>query len=284
MTSNRRIKDRRAVFLCLLCFLIFIFLNLTPGAFAASRNKKSAKTKTAEEAVQGATSQTPEGMRKWVRENHMADRDGSQRVDLKATYYANEYIEALVNAEAEKNLWTQDELENYKYTLLKTLNLNDSITFHIDFNVTGIPIYAQPFDRHITLLIGRKKYSPSDYDRRFNFKISGSRDGMVYFPRYDPDTGADLLKGVKELRLILDSSISQAMSRGSDILWIWDITKDRPEALASGKAVDRLEFDRLLKRVEKLNADKKELQAQMDGVNKELGDINARLDQLQGGE
>ncbi len=204
-----------------------------------------------------------------------------QRVEVRATYYANEYVEALVNAEAEKNLWTAEELENYKYTLLKTLNLNDSIAFHINMYVEGMPVYAQPFDRHITLLIGKKKYEPSDYDRRFNFKISGSRDGMVYFPRYDPKTGADLLKGVRELRLILDGSISHAISRRGDVVWIWDITKDRPDALKSSKATDRLEVERLFKRIDKLNTDKKDLQTKLDAVNKELNEINARVNELQ---
>ncbi|MBQ9896540.1 MAG: hypothetical protein IJM40_04410 [Synergistaceae bacterium] len=227
------------------------------------------------------TAKDTKEMRKWVRENHFADRDGDQQLDIKTTYYAAEYVQELVNAEAEKNMWTADELENYKYTLFKTLNLNESIAFHIDFNVIGLPMYAQPFDVHISLLIGKKKYKPSDYDHRFNFKISGQRDGMVYFPRYDPETGKDLLQGVKQIRLILDSSIGQAMSRGSDVVWIWDITKDQPEKLKSGKAANRLEIDRLLKRTDKLAKDRSDLQSKLDAVNKELKDINARIDELQ---
>ncbi|MBR1602245.1 MAG: hypothetical protein IJ667_02260 [Synergistaceae bacterium] len=252
-----------------LCGLALLFL-LAAQAFAAESQGGAART----------AKDTP-AMRKWVHENHFADRDGDQRVDLKATYYAAEYVEALVNAEAEKNMWTADELENYKYTLFKTLNLNESIAFHIDFNVIGVPMYAQPFDRHITLLIGKKKYTPSDYDHRFNFKISGQRDGMVYFPRYDPQTGADLLKGVKQIRLILDGAISHAISRTGDVTWIWDITKDKPERLNSGKAANRLEIDRLLKRVDKVNKDKQELQSKLDALNKELSEVNARINQLQ---
>ncbi|GAB1487209.1 hypothetical protein MASR2M79_22650 [Aminivibrio sp.] len=38
--------------------------------------------------------------------------DSAVRMDLKVTYYAAEYIEALVRQEAEKNLWTADETEN----------------------------------------------------------------------------------------------------------------------------------------------------------------------------
>ncbi|MDO4786617.1 MAG: hypothetical protein Q4A13_06695 [Fretibacterium sp.] len=220
-------------------------------------------------------------LKKWTRTNSFSEKTGLQTVDLKVTYYSAEYIEALVRSEAEKNLWTKDEMENYKYTLLKTLNLHESIAFHLDLNVTGVPMYAQPFDRHLTLFIGKKRYSPSDYDKRFNFKISGRRDGMVSFPRYDPKTGKDILEGAKDIRLSLSGSVSQATTARGDVLWVWDISKDNPDALGTGKAMDRLELDRLIKRMEKLNADRQELQTQIDALDKELGEVGARIDELQ---
>lgn len=220
-------------------------------------------------------------LRKWTRTNTFNEKTGLQTLALKVTYYSAEYVEALVRSEAEKNLWTKDEMENYKYTLLKSLNLHDSIAFHIDFNVTGVPMYAQPFDRHLTLFVGKQRYHPSDYDKRFNFKISGQRDGMVFFPRYDPKTGKDILEKAKDIRLSLSSSVSQATAAGGDVLWVWDVTKDNPEALGTGKAMDRLELDRLLKRMEKLNQERQELQTNMDAIDKELGEVRSRVDELQ---
>ena len=216
----------------------------------------------------------------WSRELSASDRDGDQSVKIKATYYSNEYVEALVASEAEKNLWTADEMENYKYTLLKNLNLGECIPFHIAINVRGIPMYAGPFDKHITMMIGKNKYQPIDYDKRFNFKIQGDRDGMVFFPRYDPKTGKALLDGARDIRLVFDSAISIAMSPRGDVIWVWDLNKDRAK-IGGGKAANRLEVDRLLKRNEKLNADREALRKQLEALDKEAGEISDRIDELQ---
>ena len=224
----------------------------------------------------------PEAMRRWVRTTEARDKDGDQDLKIKVTYYSNEYIEAMVKRETEKNLWTQDEVENYKYTLLKMLNLNEYIAFHLDIRVYGIPMYPSPLDKHIWLMIGNKRYTPSDYDKRFNFKIIGERDGMVYFPRYDPKTGKNLLEGAKDIRLVFDKSITKAVVNRSDIVWIWDISKDKPEAFVEqGKAANRLEIDRLLKRLDKLGGERQELQKKLDELDSELNRINSRIDELQ---
>ena len=60
-------------------------------------------------------------LRKWTRTNSFSEKTDLQTVAIKVTYYSAEYVEALVRSEAEKNLWTKDEMENYKYTLLKSL-------------------------------------------------------------------------------------------------------------------------------------------------------------------
>ena len=216
----------------------------------------------------------------WSHQTERTDRDGDQSVRVKATYYSNEYVEALVASEAEKNLWTADETENYKYTLLKNLNIGEAIPFHIDIYVRGIPMYAGPFDKHITMMVGKKKYTPIDYDKRFNFRIQGGRDGMVYFPRYDPDTGKEVLEGARDVRLIFDSSISLALSPHGDILWVWDLKKDRPK-IGGGKAANRLEVDRLLKRNQKLNADREALRKQLEELDRESEQVNNRIDELQ---
>ena len=216
----------------------------------------------------------------WSHESSVADKYGDQEVKIKATYYSNEYVEALVAAEAEKNLWTADETENYKYTLLKNLNLAECIPFHIDIYVWGLPMYAGPFDKHITMMVGRKKYSPIDYDKRFNFRIQGSRDGMVYFPRYDPKTGKEVLDGARDVRLVFDSAVSMAMASHGDFTWVWDLNKDRAK-IGGGKAANRLEVDRLLKRNQKLNADREALRKQLEALDKESEQISTRIDELQ---
>ena len=216
----------------------------------------------------------------WTRETSAQEKDGDKSIRIRATYYSNEYVEALIASEAEKNLWTADEAENYKYTLLKNLNLAEAIPFHIDIYVRGVPMYAGPFDKHITMMVGRKKYSPIDYDKRFNFKILGGRDGMVFFPRYDPQTGKEVLEGARDVRLVFNSSISIALASRGDVTWVWDLNKDRPK-IGGGKAANRLEIDRLLKRNEKLNADREALRKQLEELDKESEQVNTRIDELQ---
>ena len=219
-------------------------------------------------------------LRAWIRETSTQSKEGDQSITIRATYYSNEYIDALVMSEAEKNLWTNDEMENYKYTLLKNLNLADTIPFHIYIQVRGIPMYAQPFDKHITLMVNGKKYSPVDYDRRFNFRILGARDGLVHFPRYDDKTGKEILEGARDVRMIFDSAVSIALAGKGDVTWIWDLTKDRGK-IAGGRAADRLEADRLIKRSAKIEEERRELQRKLDELNKEYKEVNSRIDELQ---
>ena len=169
---------------------------------------------------------------------------------------------------------------NYKYTLLKNLNLGETIPFHIDMYVRGIPVYAQPFDKHVTLMVKGKKYQPVDYDKRFNFKILGPRDGMIYFPRYDEKTGKEILAGARDVRLIFDSAISIALAGKGDVVWVWDLAKDRGK-IAGGRAADRLEADRLIKRSKKIEEERAALQKKLDELNKEHKEVNSRIDELQ---
>ena len=138
-------------------------------------------------------------LQRWTKTNQYKNDIGAE-MWISASYYAAEYIEALVQAEADKNLWTEDELERYKYELLKALQLEEYLPFRIEFDNRASPISMAPFDEQVTLWIGNKKYKPMDYDKRFNFKLSGKRDGMVYFPRYD-EKGKSLLDGVKSVKL-----------------------------------------------------------------------------------
>jgi hypothetical protein len=217
----------------------------------------------------------------WTRKGDYSDGSGFQSISLKVTYYSAEYIEALVRTEAEKNLWTKDEEERYKYNLLKTLNLEECIAFHVDFDTSGTPVFLQPFDRHLKLYVGKKILEPVDYDKRFNFKLQGKRDGMIWFPRYDEKTGKNLLDGIKELRLSISGSISQATTKTGDMRFVWNIAGDDPSVLNSGTAANRLEMDRLIKRLEKLNAERSTLQKQLDAIDKELAEVDDRVDELQ---
>lgn len=219
-------------------------------------------------------------MKEWTRSEVFTDR-GDQRIELKVTYYSAEYIEALVQSEAEKNMWTSDELERYKYNLLKTLSLEENIAFHVDLNVMGVPIYLQPMDKFFKLRIGSKVYDATDYDKMFNFKLSGRRDGMIWFRRYDEKSGKNLMENVKDIRMVIGAHFSQATAGKGDISLIWNVTKDDPSVLYKGRAAQRLELDRLLKRMEKLTKDKSDLEGQLKKVDEELNSISKRVDELQ---
>jgi len=220
-------------------------------------------------------------LKDWTRTGDYSDSGGGQQVRIRVTYYSAEYIEALVRSEAEKNLWTQDEEERYRYNLLRTLDLDDRIAFHFDFYVTGMPVYLQPFDRQLKLYAGKKVLEPVDYDKRFNFKLQGQRDGMVWFPRYDEKTGKNLLEGIRDLRLTVNGSISQATTRIGDVRFVWDISRDDPSALNRGTAAARLEMDRLIKRVDKLRDDRAKLQEQLNTIDRELNEVDKRVEELQ---
>ena len=45
--------------------------------------------------------------------------------------------------------------------------------------------------------------------------------------------------------------------------------------------MDCLELDRLIKRMEKLNQERQGLQTQIDAIDRELGEVQSRVDELQ---
>jgi len=137
-----------------------------------------------------------------------------------------------------------------------------------------------PFDKMLILWIGKKKYSPVDYDKRFNFALQGKRDGMVFFPKYD-EKGKSLLEGAKTVRLAINSAISGETMKFNSIDYFWDVQKDNPEALYKGKAASRLELDRLIKRLERLNTEKRELESKLGELNDEISSVNRRVEELQ---
>ena len=229
--------------------------------------------------VAEAASPYQEIMSTWERKASYTDKGELGRLDVKVVYYSGEYIEALLNDEAQKNMWTADELERYKYNLLKTLNLDDTIPFMIEFNNNGPSMHMAPFDEQIALWVGTKKLTPVDYDKRFNFKLQGKREGMVHFPKYDAKTGKSNLQGAKTIKLTMAGGIHNFLK--GEISYLWDVAKDNPQKLYQGKAASQLELDRLIARIKKLSDQKKDLENQITGLDRELLTIQQRVDELQ---
>ncbi len=228
-------------------------------------------------AAQGADYEKT--LAKWTREESYREQGAIGPLEVKVTYYSAEYVQALIESEAEKNLWTNDEKENYAYQLLKSLNMGETIPIHVEFKNFGPSMHMAPFDEQVDLWIGKKKVKPVDYDKRFNFKLQGERDGMIFFPRYD-EKGKPLLTKVSSVKLSFNSGIHMYL-KGASIDFIWDVKNDNPEALYAGKAADRLELDRLIKRLEKLNGEKSDLEKQLSELDTELSSINKRVEELQ---
>lgn len=218
-------------------------------------------------------------MSRWSRSLKYKDDFGGE-ITVTATYYAGEYIEAFLQKEAEQNLWTADEMESYKYELLKSLKLDEYIPIMLEFDNRGPSMHMAPFDSQISMWIGKKKYIPVEYDKRFNFKLDDKREGLVFFPKYDEKTGKPLLEGVNSIRLILDGSVSP-VSMNKNFEYIWDTAKDSGGKLYEGTAAERLEADRLIKRLQKLNADKVELETKLQENRDEISMVEARLAEIQ---
>ena len=216
---------------------------------------------------------------RWTKEQSFLEPGAIGPLEIKVTYYSAEYVQTLIETEAEKNLWTSDEKENYAYQLLRTLNMEESIPIHVEFKNYGPSMHMAPFDEQVNLWVGKKKLNPVDYDKRFNFRLQGDRDGMIYFPRYD-EKGKNVLEKVSSVKLSFVGGIHPYI-RTSFVDFIFDVHKDNPEALYAGKAATRMELDRLIKRIEKLSTEKKELEGRLDVLNSELHDINQRVEELQ---
>ena len=208
-------------------------------------------------------------------------QEGTSNLTVAVTYYSAELVEAEIQAEAEKNLWTQDELERYKYRYLQMLNLAEMIPIKVEFVNNGPTMHPGPFDKMIKMQIGRKTYEPVDYDKRLNFAFQGEKEGLVFFPRYDEKTGKSVLDGQKRVTIELSPGISTLIAlRSSNARFFWDIKNDDPSKLYAGQTAARLETDRLLKRLENLRKDRSEEEARLKAIDDEINTIQARLDEL----
>ena len=219
-------------------------------------------------------------LQRWTKKKVYTGEDKITTLEIKATYYAAEFIEASILKEAEANLWTEQEKEDYKYKFLNALHLDEMIPVLIEFDNNAETMYLGPFDIMVKLRVGNKTYKPADYDKRFNFKFQGKKEGLVFFKRFDEKTGKDLLKGIKNVSLELSGTISPGITNGRTTTFMWDIANDDPQKLYQGKAAVRIETDRLIKRLEKLRKDKAEEEAKLASINGEISTIQARLDEL----
>lgn len=207
--------------------------------------------------------------------------DNTSNLTVAVTYYSAELVEAEIQSEAEKNLWTQDELERYKYRYLQTLNLAEMIPIKVEFVNNGPTMYPGPFDKMIDMKIGNKTYEPVDYDKRLNFSFQGEKDGLVFFNRFDPKTGKDILDGQKRVTIEISSGISPLIAgRGKRARFFWDIKNDDPSKLYAGQTAARLETDRLIKRLENLRKDRADEEARLKAIDDEINTIQTRLDEL----
>ncbi|MEG1825545.1 MAG: hypothetical protein RR501_12315, partial [Cloacibacillus sp.] len=165
-------------------------------------------------------------LQRWTKSRKYIDPEGGN-IEIKATYYSTEYVEALILKEAQKNLWTQHETDAYKANLLGSLKLNELIPIHVEFINNGPTMYLGPFDIMAKLRIGNKLYKAAEYDKRLNFKFQGPKDGLIYFPRFDEKTGKNLLKGQRQARFEILASVSP-VTNGKDTIFVWDIANDNP--------------------------------------------------------
>ena len=217
---------------------------------------------------------------RWTKSRKYTGEDKLSNLEINATYYSAEFIEAYIQKEAEANLWTQQEADDYKYKFLSALKLDEMIPIQLEFNNNAETMHMGPFDIMVKLIIKNKSYKPVDYDKRLNFKFQGKKEGLVYFPRYDEKTGKDLLEGVKTVTLELRSAIAPTITKGQPTKFLWDVSNDDPQKLYQGKTAARVETDRLLKRLEKLRKDKAEEEAKLKAINDEISTIQNRLDEL----
>lgn len=216
---------------------------------------------------------------RWEKKQQFSDDMGGQ-FTLKAIPYTASYINAYIESEAEKNLWTATEMEDYKYNFLKSIQMDDYFAFFLEIENLGASAHMAPFNEMIYIWIGNKKYNCVNFDERFNLPLQGKREGLVFFPRYDEKTGKPLINKDTTLRLVLLGAASPVLN--NDIRLTWDI-KDE-SGMIIGSAADRMEIDRLLRRVDKLNTEKNALETQLSAKNEEIAEIMKRINQLQGRE
>ncbi len=260
--------------------IAFISAAIAGSAGYAAAEKKP-KIKESKQTKQ-LRSQFQKIMHSWVRSENRRDSDNSQTsyVEVEAAFFSPEYIEAHVQDQAQQNLWTEQELEDYKYKYLQTLQLDKTIPFLIRIDNAAESMHMSPFDNIVKMRIGSKTYKAINYDKRFNFRLLGEIEGLVFFPRYDEKTGKPLIpeKG-GTVQLEFNSFMSPILK--SNINLMWSLGNQDINRLYQGKTAARLESDRMLERLERVKKEKEAIDAKNRSMQQEIDTIQKRLDELQ---
>ena len=91
---------------------------------------------------------------RWSKSVKYIDReDDISNLEIEATYYSAEFIEAYIQREAENNLWTKQEADDYKYKFLQALRLDEMIPIQVKFINNGPTMHLGPFDIMVKLII-----------------------------------------------------------------------------------------------------------------------------------
>lgn len=225
-----------------------------------------------------AADQYEKALARWSRHAEYHNDMGGT-FSVKATLYTVDYVNGLMESEAEKNLWTASELEDYKYNFLNGIKIDEYLPIYLELEELGPTAHMAPFNEMIHLWVGNKKYAPAEYDQRFNFPLQGKRDGIVYFPRYDEKTGASVFNKDTTLRFVMVSGASPVLE-SKEVRLNWDVKAENVGVPTTGTAAGRMEIDRLLRRIEKLTGERTELEKQLESKKSEIDEINARIDEL----
>ncbi|EHM13193.1 MULTISPECIES: hypothetical protein [Jonquetella] len=217
----------------------------------------------------------------WQQTQKFRDKFGGE-LTIIATYYGAAEVDRQVRENAEKNLWTEDEADQFRYTLLRQLKLDEYIPIHLKFITSGPALRMSPFGSLVDLIVGKNHISPADYEKKFNFKITDQIDGFVYFPRENAKGKPFLTDKTKQITLTLNGSGISPVVFSKNIHFAWDVSDDQPDKMLQGAAGAKLEIDRLLKRLTNLNERESTLQKELNDVQAEKKTVNDRINVLQG--
>ena len=251
--------------------VFFVILGLLVSLFPALGFAKTNKVYEEYKKVLLQFQKTVEYKGKWA------------HITITVTYYSARLVDAIVNWEAEKHLWTEDEAENYKYQLLKTLHFEDMLPFKISVNNRGTNVHPARFGSKVALWVDSRSYKPKKYDLRFNFKIIGKREGMVFFARRDKNGKPIIRPSSSLMQIVIDSTISPVTSeKNFNFIFKWGHPYENLEELAkSDIARARLEMDRLTRRIQMLMDKKKKLLEQIRKIEEEIKKIKKRISELE---
>lgn len=140
---------------------------------------------------------------------------GSATVEFYVTYYSPELWKLHKENAMEVNVETTSDF-------LTDIRDEDAVIFKIRIKNNAPPIQLNPLNSMITLRIDNKRYKSTEHDINLSREFQGENEGYVYFPRFDPKTGADVLKNAKRIWFELSTLISPVM-QGQTPSLRWDL-------------------------------------------------------------